>query len=128
MASRVRARDNEVTIRWAPANHNVSGNERADELAKAAADGSCPDDAVPGEYRWGASISHVTRVATEARSRTAAEWMRDRFGNPARKYRPPPGKGMRRAEVSREQILPAPDRPRGGRPLSHEQDPQGDGR
>ena len=38
----------------------------------------------------------MTRVATEACSRSAAEWMRDRFGNPTRKYRPPPGKGLKR--------------------------------
>ena len=88
VAARIRTRDNEITARWVPAHHEVLGNERADEFPRAAAEGSCPDDAIPDEYRWEASLSHMTRVATEARTREATRWMRDRFGNPARGCRP----------------------------------------
>ena len=86
MATRILARDNEITVRWVPTHHEVPGNEKADEFARAAAEGSCPDDAVPDEYRWETSLSYVTRVAAEACGRAAAEWMGDRFGNPATKY------------------------------------------
>ena len=85
VATQILTRDNEVTVCWVPTHHEVPGNKKAEEFAKAAADGSYPDDAVLDEYRWETSLSHMTRVATEARSRSAAEWMRDRFGTPARK-------------------------------------------
>ena len=95
VATRIVSSENEFTVRWVPAHHGVPGNERAGELSRAAAKGSCPDDAVPDEYRWETSLSHMTRVAAEACTRSAAEWMRDRFGNLARGYRPPPGRGVR---------------------------------
>ena len=40
-------------------------------------------------------------MAAEAGSRSAVNWIRDRFGNPARKHRPPPRKGLRRKLLSR---------------------------
>lgn len=67
--TRALSRDNEVSIRWVPAHHSVLGNEKADEFAKAAADGEEPDSAVPDSCRWETSLSHMTRVATEARPR-----------------------------------------------------------
>ena len=71
VCGRVFARDNEVTIRWVPTHHGIQGNEKADEFAKAAAGRAAPccDDDVPDELRWEASLSHMTRPATEARSR-----------------------------------------------------------
>ena len=36
VCTRLLAKENQVTIRWAPARHGVPGNERADEFAKAA--------------------------------------------------------------------------------------------
>ena len=96
--TRIMSRSNEVSVRWAPAHQGVLGNEKADEYAKAVAEGRQlePDSDVPDEYRWETSLSHMTRVATEARSRTATQWIADRPGNPQRKYRPPPGRGLRR--------------------------------
>ena len=67
---RLLARENEVTIRWVPAHRGIPDNERADEFAQAAPEGGDPDGAVPDQYRWETSLSHMTRVATEARSRT----------------------------------------------------------
>lgn len=51
VCTRLLLRKNEVTIRWVPAHHGVPGSERADEHAKAVAEGGEPDSAVPDEYR-----------------------------------------------------------------------------
>ena len=48
-----------------------------------------PDSEVPDECRWQTSLSHMTRVATEARSRTAAQWIADRLGDPRESIGPP---------------------------------------
>ena len=45
----------------------------------------------PGET----SLAHMARVATEARSKAATDWVTAHV-RPGRRYRPPPGKGMRR--------------------------------
>ena len=58
-AARVRARDNEVAVRWVLAHQGVPRNEKADEYARPAADGAEPSDAVPDDYRWEASLSHM---------------------------------------------------------------------
>ena len=63
VCTRLVSRDNEVAIRWVPA----QGNETADEMAKAAAEGNHPEDAIPDELRWETSLSHMARVATENR-------------------------------------------------------------
>ena len=46
-------------------------------------------------YRWETNQSHMARIATEARSRTTAQWISDHVG-PQRKYKPPRRKGLRR--------------------------------
>ena len=74
VCTRLVSRSNEVVIHWAPAQHGVQGNETADEMAKAAAEGNHPDDAVPDDPRWETSLSHMARVATGDRSRTTTEW------------------------------------------------------
>ena len=88
----IMTRGNEVTICWVPAHHGVPGNERADEFAKAAAEGTRPDSAVPDELRWGTSLSHMTRAAIEARTQRTSQWIAERLGDPRRKHRPPPGR------------------------------------
>ena len=94
--TRVLTRQSVVTIRWVPAHHAIQGNETADAMAKIAAEGVHPEYNVPDHYRWETSLAHMSRVASEKRSQMTNDWMRDRFGNPARKYQPPKGKGVRR--------------------------------
>ena len=62
VCSRILARDNEVTARWVPVNHGIDTNEKADEYAKATAEGNASCDGVPDEHRWEASLSHITRA------------------------------------------------------------------
>ena len=87
---RLRARGSNVTIRWTPSHQGVAGNERADACARAAAAGdratACP------AYLREASLSHLTRLATEARSAETDRWIRQRVKRKHR-YRPPPRGG-----------------------------------
>ena len=97
---RVLARDNEVTIRWVPAHSKVAGNEKADEFAKVSArrTAPCSDGEVPDELLKEASLSHMARSATEARSHASAEWIASHV-RPERRYRPPPERGLRRQHL-----------------------------
>ena len=95
VCNQVPARSNEVTIRWVPAYSRVAGNEQADTHAKAAARRTAPhndDDDVPDELLAEASLSHMSRSTTEARSHATAEWIASHV-RPERRYRPPPGRG-----------------------------------
>ena len=98
--SRVIANDNSVTIRWVLAHSGAIGNEVADRYAKSAATGEEPVEAIPEGYAAEASLSHMTRVATEARSKETAEWITADV-QPERRYRPPPGRGLRRPPLRR---------------------------
>ena len=89
---RLRARGNDVTIRWTPSHQGVPGNERADTGARAAAAGD-RETASP-TYLREASLSHLTRLATETRSAETSRWIRERVKRKHR-YRPPPGGKMR---------------------------------
>ena len=60
-----------------------------------------PDSAVSDELRWETSLSHMTRVATENRSRRVNQWIADRLGDPRREYRPPLGRGVWRKLLQR---------------------------
>ena len=71
--SQAMTRSNEVIIRWVPAHHGITGNEKADEFTEAAAEGSGPDNTVLDELRWETGLSHMTRVAAEGRSRRMAQ-------------------------------------------------------
>ena len=48
-------------------------------------------EAIPGEYETETSLSHMTRVATEAKSRETAEWITAHV-RPERRYSPLPGR------------------------------------
>ena len=129
VCTRLRLRDNKVVIRWVPAHQGVLGNEKADEYAKAAAEEGEPNSAVPGEYRWETSLSHMARVDTEAQSRSTTQWAKDHVG-PQRKYKPPRGRGQAwappaGAKVGCKSVLPVPVWARGDRPLPEGRNPQG---
>ena len=90
---RIAAAGNMVTIRWVPAHAGAEGNEVADRYAKDAATGRAPGETLPEGYAGETSLAHMTRVATEARSRAEKDWIREHV-RPERRYRPPPGKGV----------------------------------
>ena len=92
VCSRILARDGDVTIRWVPAHSGAVGNEVADEYAKSAASGGAPAEKIPDVYSDETSLSHMARVATEARSRETAEWIWE-HARAERRYRPLPGRG-----------------------------------
>ena len=73
VCSRIVANGNSVTIRWVPAHSGATGNEVADRYAKSAAIGEEPVEAIPEGYAAETSLSHMTRVATEARSKETRE-------------------------------------------------------
>ena len=89
---RLRARNN-ITVRRTPSHHGVAGNERADSLAKAAA--SRRRAVADPAYLREASLSHLTRLATEARSLETGRWIREHVKR-GHRYRPPPGGRMRK--------------------------------
>ena len=72
----------------------------ADRYAKDAATGRAPREKLPEGYAEETSLAHMTRVATETRSRETTEWITARV-RPGRRYRPPPGKGTRRTQLRR---------------------------
>ena len=51
----------------------IAGNERADETAKRAAEGR--EGEAGQEFLREASLSHLTRVTTETRSKSTAAWI-----------------------------------------------------
>ena len=85
------SRGNSVTVRWTPAHQGVEGNERADAWARRAA-GKEEELADPAYLRE-ASLAHLTRVSTEARSNSTGEWIRN-HAKRGHRYRPPPGGRM----------------------------------
>ena len=87
---RILPRDNQVTIRWVPAHIKVEGNEKADAYAWAAAARTAPccDEETPTELRHEASLSYMTRTATETRSRALEEWIKGNV-RAERRYSPP---------------------------------------
>ena len=74
--------------------------EAADQFAKEAANGEESVEDIPEGYAAETSLSHMKRVATEARSRETAKWIAAHV-SPERRYRPPPGRGLRRPQLRR---------------------------
>ena len=89
----LKARGNDITVRWTPSHQGVAGNERADALAKQAATGELTQ-ADPAYLRE-ASLAHLTRRVTEARALETSSWIRAHVKRRHR-YRPPPGGKMRK--------------------------------
>ena len=102
VCSRAIANDNSVTIQWVPAHSGATGNEVADRYAKGAATGEGLVEAIPEGYAAETSLSHMTRVSTEARSKETAEWITAHV-RPEGRYRPPPGRGLRRPPLRRQE-------------------------
>lgn len=101
VAQRIRDRGGEVTIRWASPHAGAEGNETADRFAKVAAQGkggttTTTDDRLQLE----AGLAHLTRKATEKRTKAASAWIRDRL-RASRRYRPSKGRGLRRKDLRR---------------------------
>ena len=96
--SRIVSRDNEVTVLWVPARVGVAGNEEADRLVKEPAEVRTHE--VSGGYEWEASLSPLSRVATENRSRATAHWVASHV-RPKRRYRPLGGSGLLRKQLRR---------------------------
>ena len=96
--TRLAAAGNRVTVRWVPAHAGAEGNEVVDRYAKDAATGRVPKEELPEGYAGETSLAHMTRVTTEARSKTTTDWITAHV-RPGRRYRPPPGKGVRRTQL-----------------------------
>ena len=100
--TRLAAAGNRVTICWVSAHAGAEGNEVADQYARDAATGRAPNERLLEGYTEETSLAHMTRVATEARSKATTDWIADHV-RPGRRYRPPPGKGVRRNRLRRGQ-------------------------
>ena len=74
----------------------MASNEKADDYAKTAARQTtpCSDEEVPYALLKETSLSHMSRSATEVKPRASAEWIASNV-RPERRYRPPPGRGLR---------------------------------
>ena len=92
-ANSITTRGNKIAIRWTPSHMGITGNELADKTAKWAAEGRSEE--ASQEYLKEASLSHLTRTTTEARTSATAAWIRDHCGR-RRRYRPPKGGKMRK--------------------------------
>ena len=71
----------------------VMDNEMANQFAKGTASGL--QHSVPDKQRWEASISHLSRVTSENRSKETAQWISEHI-RPERLYQPPSGMGLPR--------------------------------
>ena len=85
--TRLAAAGNTVTIRWVPAHAGAEGNEVADQYAKDAALAEPLERGCQEGYAEETSLAHMTRVATEARSKATTDWITEHV-RPGRRYRP----------------------------------------
>ena len=94
IADNLADRDNTLTIRWTPAHKGAEGGGQADAAAKAAAEEE--GERAELSYLREASLSHLTRKTTEARSETTSEWVRSHVRR-RRRYRSPRGGKLQKA-------------------------------
>ena len=80
-------------MHWTSANVGAEENEHADALAKRAAGGE--EGRVDLEYLGEASLSHLTRKTSEARSEATKEWILGHVRK-ERRYHPPPRGKLRK--------------------------------
>ena len=83
--TRLAAAGNRVTIRLAPAHAGAEENEVADQYAKDAATGRTPREELLEGYAEETSWAHMARVAAEARSKAATDWITG-HERPERRY------------------------------------------
>ena len=83
-----------------PAHAGAEGNEVTDQYAKDAATDRAPRERFPEGCAEVTSLAHMARVATEARSRARTDSITAHV-RPGRRYRPPPGNGVRRTQLRR---------------------------
>ena len=83
-----------MAVQWVPVHHKVPGNKMADKYTKPAVEGTGPGSAVADSLRWETSLSHMARVSTEEQSHVAAQCITEHLGDPRRKYKPPPKRGL----------------------------------
>ena len=72
------ARGNPLSIRWTSSHRRALGNEQADEMAQLAAKEE--GERAGADYIQEASLPHLTRKTTEARTQATAERIRERVG------------------------------------------------
>ena len=101
MTSTLVDRNNTLTIQWTPSHAGVCGNEQADQAARRAAEEK--EERADPTYLTEASLSYLTRKATEQRTQATNDWIRTRVGQ-QRRYRPPSGGKMRKglAKIRKE--------------------------
>ena len=73
----------------------IAGNEEADRLAKEAARDQTHGVLV--EFRWEASLSNLSRVASENRSRATVQWVAAHV-RPEYRHPPPGGSSPQRKQ------------------------------
>lgn len=81
-----------IALRWTTAHWGDEVNEVADSYAKGAAES--PHDPIDREYLCEASLAHLTRKSTEAKSWSTWECIRSRVKSD-RRYKPPKGGKIR---------------------------------
>ena len=122
--NRMVARGNDVAIRWVPAHQGMPGNDKADEYAKAAAEGG---NLVRSQMSTGGRPAYrMTVVATEARPRTTAQWNPEHVWPPSKSTAPPVEGSSAAAALPHEEgggrpLLLAPVRARGNRTVPQRQ-------
>ena len=98
-----------ITLRWTPAHKGVEGNKVAEEYAKVATESAW--DATDRRYLREASLAHLTRRTTEARTQTTRDWIASHAkssGVQAPDGQHHPSRPQKEAKGNGRAVLPAP--------------------